>query len=150
MKMRRALGCSNTKALMTVVGGKIVHRTGMQAHGRKSHCGNRASSRCAADAARAQMDRPDRADRRLRAGQDDATRNGAAGWGEAPALKDWGGEFGRYFGESPGTTIEVITRYLAPAVQGLPAGRDRRAARAHGPRDQGLPLCQGGGRIRRL
>jgi muconate cycloisomerase len=47
---------------------------------------------------------------------------GAAGWGEAPALKDWGGEFGRYFGESPGTTIEVITRYLAPAVQGLVPG----------------------------
>jgi muconate cycloisomerase len=43
---------------------------------------------------------------------------GAVGWGEAPALKDWGGEFGRYFGESPGTTIEVITRHLAPAVAG--------------------------------
>ena len=25
---------------------------------------------------------------------------GRVGWGEAPALKDWGGEFGRYFGES--------------------------------------------------
>jgi len=25
---------------------------------------------------------------------------GNIGWGEAPALKDWGGEFGRYFGES--------------------------------------------------
>jgi muconate cycloisomerase len=48
--------------------------------------------------------------------------DGRAGWGEAPALKDWGGEFGRYFGESPGTTIEVINRYLAPAVQGLVPG----------------------------
>ncbi len=47
---------------------------------------------------------------------------GNAGWGEAPALKDWGGEFGRYFGESPGTTIEVITRYLAPAVKGCMPG----------------------------
>src|SRR5436309_13860240 len=47
---------------------------------------------------------------------------GAVGWGEAPALKDWGGEFGRYFGESPGTTIEVITRYLAPAVNGCLPG----------------------------
>jgi muconate cycloisomerase len=47
---------------------------------------------------------------------------GAAGWGEAPALKDWGGEFGRYFGESPGTTIEVITRHLAPAVKGCCPG----------------------------
>jgi muconate cycloisomerase len=47
---------------------------------------------------------------------------GAEGWGEAPALKDWGGEFGRYFGESPGTTIEVVTRHLAPAVKGCPPG----------------------------
>jgi muconate cycloisomerase len=47
---------------------------------------------------------------------------GNAGWGEAPALKDWGGEFGRYFGESPGTTIEIVTRYLAPAVKGCMPG----------------------------
>src|ERR1700730_498847 len=47
---------------------------------------------------------------------------GAEGWGEAPALKDWGGEFGRYFGESPGTTVEVVTRHLAPAVKGCPPG----------------------------
>jgi muconate cycloisomerase len=47
---------------------------------------------------------------------------GLAGWGEAPALKDWGGDFGRYFGESPGTTIEMITRHLAPAVQGALPG----------------------------
>src|SRR5436853_3250386 len=48
--------------------------------------------------------------------------NGGVGWGEAPALKDWGGDFGRYFGESPGTTIEVITRHLAPAVKGAMPG----------------------------
>src|SRR5882672_7313239 len=47
---------------------------------------------------------------------------GALGWGEAPALKDWGGEFGRYFGESPGTTVEVVTRHLAPAVKGCQPG----------------------------
>ncbi len=46
----------------------------------------------------------------------------AEGWGEAPALKDWGGEFGRYFGETPGTTVEVVTRHLAPAVKGCPPG----------------------------
>jgi muconate cycloisomerase len=33
---------------------------------------------------------------------------GGTGWGEAPVLKDWGGDFGRYFGETPATTIEVI------------------------------------------
>src|SRR5438105_148548 len=48
--------------------------------------------------------------------------DGGVGWGEAPALKDWGGDFGRYFGESPGTTIEVITRHLAPAVKGVAPG----------------------------
>jgi muconate cycloisomerase len=45
--------------------------------------------------------------------------DGLAGWGEAPALKDWGGDFGRYYGETPGTCRHVIERYLAPAVAGL-------------------------------
>jgi muconate cycloisomerase len=45
--------------------------------------------------------------------------NGLAGWGEAPALKDWGGDFGRYYGETPGTCKHVIERHLAPAVAGL-------------------------------
>ena len=44
--------------------------------------------------------------------------NGLVGWGEAPALKDWGGDYGRYFGETPGTTKHVIERYLGPAVTG--------------------------------
>jgi len=47
---------------------------------------------------------------------------GVVGWGEAPALKDWAGEFGRYFGESPGTTVEVVARHLAPAVKGCLPG----------------------------
>jgi muconate cycloisomerase len=48
--------------------------------------------------------------------------DGRAGWGEAPVLKDWGGEFGRYFGESPGTVRSVVSQYLAPAVMGCLAG----------------------------
>ncbi|MBM3508499.1 MAG: mandelate racemase, partial [Alphaproteobacteria bacterium] len=51
--------------------------------------------------------------------QDDT---GHTGWGEAPALKDWGGEFGRYFGESPSIARLVIKQYLAPAVAGMPHG----------------------------
>ena len=47
---------------------------------------------------------------------------GHVGWGEAPALKDWGGEFGRYFGESAAIVQLVIDRYLAPAVAGIPVG----------------------------
>jgi muconate cycloisomerase len=45
--------------------------------------------------------------------------DGRTGWGEAAALKDWGGEFGRYFGESAAIVELVIARYLAPAVKGV-------------------------------
>lgn len=48
--------------------------------------------------------------------------DGRIGWGEAPALKDWGGEFGRYFGESAITVKAVIDTYLAPAVAGIELG----------------------------
>ena len=48
--------------------------------------------------------------------------DGRVGWGEAPALKDWGGEFGRYFGESALITRSVIETYLAPAVIGVELG----------------------------
>lgn len=51
-----------------------------------------------------------------------ADENGCAGWGEAPVLKDWGGEFGRYFGETAGTTISVISHYLARAIRGCLPG----------------------------
>jgi muconate cycloisomerase len=47
---------------------------------------------------------------------------GRTGWGEAPALKDWGGEFGRYYGESVSIVDLVIERYLAPAVAGIELG----------------------------
>jgi len=43
---------------------------------------------------------------------------GHVGWGEAPVLKDWGGDHGRYYGETPGTTVHVIERYLGPAAVG--------------------------------
>lgn len=48
--------------------------------------------------------------------------DGRAGWGEAPALKDWGGEFGRYFGESTLIAKTVIENYLAPAIVGVELG----------------------------
>jgi muconate cycloisomerase len=46
---------------------------------------------------------------------------GFTGWGEAPAIKDWGGDHGRYYGETPGTTKVVIRKHLAPAVIGAEA-----------------------------
>ena len=48
--------------------------------------------------------------------------DGRVGWGEAPALKDWGGEFGRYFGESTLISKAVIENYLAPALVGVELG----------------------------
>jgi muconate cycloisomerase len=51
-----------------------------------------------------------------------ADETGLAGWGEAPVLKDWGGEFGRYFGETPGTTFSVTSQYLAAAIRGCKPG----------------------------
>lgn len=44
--------------------------------------------------------------------------NGIVGWGEAPAIKDWGGDYSRHYGETPGTTRYVIRTYLAPVILG--------------------------------
>ena len=44
--------------------------------------------------------------------------DGTCGWGECTALKDWAGEFGRYFGESVSIARTVIQTYLAPAIRG--------------------------------
>src|ERR1041385_5272103 len=46
------------------------------------------------------------------------TDNGLVGLGEAPVLKDWGGDHGKYFGETPQTTAHIINDILAPALQG--------------------------------
>lgn len=51
-----------------------------------------------------------------------ADDQGRTGWGEAPALKDWGGEFGRYFGELQLIAQTVIETYLAPVVAGVELG----------------------------
>ena len=48
--------------------------------------------------------------------------DGRVGWGEAPALKDWGGEFGRYFGESTLIAKTLIENYLGPALIGVELG----------------------------
>lgn len=48
--------------------------------------------------------------------------DGRVGWGEAPALKDWGGEFGRYFGESALIARAVIDAYLTPTIVGIELG----------------------------
>ena len=46
------------------------------------------------------------------------TDEGLIGLGEAPVLKDWGGDYGKYFGETPQTTVHIINDILAPALTG--------------------------------
>ena len=75
---------------------------------------------------------------------------GAVGWGEAPALKDWGGEFGRYFGGESRNNPRGHLAISRASRERLCAGRDRGIACADGPRHQRLPLCQSGGGIRGL
>ena len=47
-----------------------------------------------------------------------ATDQGLTGLGEAPALKDWGGDHMRYYGETPTSAIHVINDILAPNIVG--------------------------------
>ncbi|MDE2767212.1 MAG: mandelate racemase, partial [Chloroflexota bacterium] len=59
------------------------------------------------------------------------------------ALKDWGGDYGRYFGESPATAGLVIETYLAPTVTGLDPAQP---ALLHGAMDaaiKGYPYAKG-------
>jgi muconate cycloisomerase len=44
------------------------------------------------------------------------TDQGLTGLGEAPVLKDWGGDHMKYYGETPQTTKHVIGDILAPAL----------------------------------
>ncbi|HEX3801944.1 MAG TPA: enolase C-terminal domain-like protein [Solirubrobacteraceae bacterium] len=46
---------------------------------------------------------------------------GLVGYGEATVLKEWGGDFGRYYGEHPSTTVTIINELLGPAIIGLDA-----------------------------
>jgi muconate cycloisomerase len=46
------------------------------------------------------------------------TNDGLIGFGEAPVLKDWGGDHMKYYGETPETTAHVINDILAPVLVG--------------------------------
>ena len=51
------------------------------------------------------------------------TDDGLVGLGEAPVLKDWGGDHGKYFGETPQTTAHIINDILARALKDQDARR---------------------------
>jgi muconate cycloisomerase len=70
------------------------------------------------------------------------TDQGLVGLGEAPVLKDWGGDHGKYFGETPQTTVHIINDILAPALKGQDP---RRFEAVHGIMDKavkGYPYCK--------
>ena len=46
------------------------------------------------------------------------TDEGLIGLGEAPVLKDWGGDHMRYYGETPKTTVHIINDILGPVLNG--------------------------------
>lgn len=45
------------------------------------------------------------------------TDDGHIGYGEATVLPEWGGDFGQYYGESPGTVFAVIADHLFPVLK---------------------------------
>jgi muconate cycloisomerase len=70
------------------------------------------------------------------------TDDGLVGLGEAPVLKDWGGDHGKYFGETPQTTTHIINDILAPALKGQDP---RRFETIHAVMDKavkGYPYCK--------
>ena len=70
------------------------------------------------------------------------TDEGLVGLGEAPVLKDWGGDYGRYFGETPQSTIHIINDILAPALKDQDP---RRFEAIHALMDKavkGYPYCK--------
>jgi muconate cycloisomerase len=46
------------------------------------------------------------------------TDDGVEGLGEATVIKEWGGDHGRYFGESPELTVALVDTVLGPALLG--------------------------------
>ncbi|HTN73374.1 MAG TPA: enolase C-terminal domain-like protein [Methylomirabilota bacterium] len=70
------------------------------------------------------------------------TDDGLVGLGEAPVLKDWGGDHGKYFGETPQTTAHIIHDILAPALKDQDP---RRFENIHALMDKavkGYPYCK--------
>ena len=70
------------------------------------------------------------------------TDDGLVGLGEAPVLKDWGGDHGKYFGETPQTTMHVIHDILAPALTGHDPARFEALHALMDRAVKGYPYCK--------
>jgi muconate cycloisomerase len=70
------------------------------------------------------------------------TDEGLIGLGEAPVLKDWGGDYGKYFGETPQTTVHIINDILAPVLNGQDPGRFESIHALMDKAVRGYPYCK--------
>jgi muconate cycloisomerase len=70
------------------------------------------------------------------------TDQGLVGLGEAPVLKDWGGDHGKYFGETPQTTVHIINDMLAPALKNQNPGRFETIHALMDKAVKGYPYCK--------
>jgi muconate cycloisomerase len=70
------------------------------------------------------------------------TDEGIEGLGEATVIKEWGGDYGRYFGESPELTVAVIESVLGPALVGEDPFAIERAHRTMDLSVKGYPYAK--------
>jgi muconate cycloisomerase len=70
------------------------------------------------------------------------TDGGLVGLGEAPVLKDWGGDHGKYFGETPQTTVHMINDILGPALKGQDPSRFEVIHATMDKAVKGYPYCK--------
>jgi muconate cycloisomerase len=70
------------------------------------------------------------------------TDEGVDGLGESTVLKEWGGDHGRYFGESPELTVAIIDGVLGPALVGTDPFEIERAHREMDLAVKGYPYAK--------
>lgn len=64
------------------------------------------------------------------------------GLGEAPVLKDWGGDHMKYYGETPQTTVHIINDILAPVLSGKDPTQIEAAHLCMDQAIKGYPYCK--------
>jgi muconate cycloisomerase len=70
------------------------------------------------------------------------TDEGIEGLGESTVLKEWGGDHGRYFGESPEPTVSLISGVLGPTLVGTDPFAIERAHREMDLAVKGYPYAK--------
>ena len=70
------------------------------------------------------------------------TDDGLVGLGEAPVLKDWGGDHMKYYGETPQTTAHVINDILSPVLIGQDPDRFEWMHSLMNKAIKGYPYCK--------